>query len=219
MPLGDTAVLDGRNAPFSSTVLSKVAIEATPYLVSGLKWVDDIYREGYGWIIGCESTLESGERFRIVAVHSPAFPVQRDHWAGKDVASIKLTNNPDLWFTDILYALLRTAGVGGDANWIVGGDLNTSVLFDEPKDRGNRETLRRLNSLGLTDCLSHFHCGAVPTFQHSSKTVEHQLDYCFVNPSMLERLTQARVPSREMVFHLKPRLSDHDLVQVRLTCF
>ena len=39
---------DGRNAPFSSAILSKGAIDATPYLVSGLKWVDDIYRERYG---------------------------------------------------------------------------------------------------------------------------------------------------------------------------
>ena len=102
-------------------------------------------------------------------------------------------------------------GVGSDTNWIVGGDFNVSVLFDVPKDRGNRETLRRLNRLRLTDCLSHTQGGpgAVPTFQHTSKTVEHQLDYCFVSPAMLKRLTRARVPTHEEVFGRKPRLSDH----------
>lgn len=202
---------DGSHARFSSAILSKGAIDATPYLASELRWADDIYRERYGWIIGCRTTLDSGERFRIVGVHSPAFKVPREEWVGRDVGGIKLANNPDLWFTDILYALLRTAGISDDANWIVGGDFNVSVRFDGPKDRGNRETLRRLNCFGLTDCLSHCHggAGAVPTFQHTSKTVEHQLDYCFVSPSMLERLRRAQVPAPEEVFGRKPRLSDH----------
>jgi len=202
---------DGSHARFSSAVLSKGAIDATPYLASGLEWVDDIYRGRCGWIIGCKSTLDSGERFRVVAVHSPAFRVPRDQYDDADAAGIKLTNNPDLWFTDILYALLRTAGIADDANWIVGGDFNLSVRFDEPKDRGNGETLRRLNCLGLTDCLSHAHGGAgvVPTFQHTSKAVEDQLDYCFVSPSMLGRLARVRVPDPQKVFGRKPRLSDH----------
>ena len=67
----------------------------------------------------------------------------------------------------------------------------------------------RLNRLGLTDCLSHWHYGAVPTFQHTNKAVEHQLDYCYVNAPMLERLTQATVPNHEDVFDRKPRLGDH----------
>lgn len=200
---------DGSHTRFSSAILSKGAIDATPYLASGLKWVDDIYQERYGWIIGCESTLEAGERFRVVGVHSPALRVPRDHYDDCDAVGVKLTNNPDLWFTDILHALLRAAGIGDETNWIVAGDFNTSVLLDEPKDRGNKETLCRLNGLGLVDCLSHFHCGAIPTFQDTSKTVRKQLDYCFVNGSMLKRLRQAKVPSHQEIFGSRPRLSDH----------
>ena len=200
---------EGDNAPFSSAVLSKGAIDATPYLESELEWVNKIYRERWGWIIGCEITLDTGERFRVVTVHSPAFPIPRDQWADVDVSGIKLTNNRKLWFTEILWALLRTASISDDTNWIVGGDFNSSVKFDEPKDRGNREIIERLNALGLTDCLSHFHDGPIPTFQQSRKTVEHQIDYCYVNTPILKRLTQARVPSHEDVFHPKPRLSDH----------
>ena len=199
----------GHNAPFSSAVLAKGAIDATPYLESELEWVNKIYAERYGWIVGCEITLGSGKRFRGVTVHSPAFPIPRDQWADVDVSDIKLTNNPDLWFTEILWVLLRAASISDDTNWIVGGDFNSSVKFDEPKDRGNREIIGRLNALGLTDCLSHFRDGAMPTFQDWRKTVEHQLDYCYVNAPMLERLTQARVPSHENVFGRKPRLSDH----------
>ena len=200
---------EGENARFSSAVLSKGLINAKPYLESEFEWVNKIYSERHGWIVGCEITLDRGERFRVVAVYSPPFPIPREHWTDVDVSGIKLTNNPDLWFTEILWALLRSAGISDDSNWIVGGDFNSSVKLDEPKDTGNREFLGRLDALGLTDCLSHFHGGAVPTFQNPTKIIEHQLDYCYVNKPMLERLTQARVPSHEDVFHRTPRLSDH----------
>ena len=199
----------GHNARFSTAVLSKGSVDSTPHLESGLDWVDKIHRERYGWIVGCEVTLESGERFRVASVHAPAFPVPPDQYADVDVSSIKLKENPDLWFTEILWALLRSADVSDDVNWIVGGDFNLSVLFDEPKDRGNREIIRRLNRVGLVDCLSHSQGGPVSTFQHTGGSVEHQLDYCFVNVPMLARLTQARVPSHEDVFHRRPKLSDH----------
>ena len=200
---------EGSHAPSSTAVLSKGLIDATPYLESELGWVNRIHAERSGWIVACKTTLDSGERFRVVSVYSPAFPIPRDQWADVDTSEVKLRNNPELWFTEILWALLRSAGVSDDTNWIVGGDFNSSVLLDEPKDTGNREIIERLNALGLTDCLSHLHGGAVPTFQHPRKMVDHQLDYCYVNAPMLERLRRARVPSHEEVFDPRPRLSDH----------
>ena len=202
---------EGHNARFSTAVLSKGLIDATPYLESGLDWVDRIYGERYGWIVGCEVALESGERFRVVSVHSPAFPIPLDQYADVDASGIKLPTNPDLWFTEILWTLLRSSAIADDMNWIVGGDFNASVLFDEPKDRGNGEVIRRLNRLGLIDCLSHSHPGPVATFRAAlDGSVKHQLDYCFVNGPMLKRLRRpARVPNREDVFDRKPRLSDH----------
>ena len=200
---------EGSHARSATVVLSKGLIDATPYLASELGWVNRIHTECCGWIVACRTTLDSGERFRVISVYSPAFSIPQDQWADADVSEVKLKNNPELWFTEILWALLRRAGVSDDANWIVGGDFNSSVLFDEPKDTGNRETIERMNALGLTDCLSHFHGGAVPTFQHPRKMVDHQLDYCYVNAPMLKRLKRARVPTHEEVFSPRPRLSDH----------
>ena len=95
-------------------------------------------------------------------------------------------------------------------NWIVGGDFNSSILFDLPKDRGNREVIRRLNALGLTDCtVSHFYGESVPTFRQARGSIKHQLDYCYVNADLLERLACARVLSRQEVFGSMPKLSDH----------
>lgn len=199
----------GDNAPFSTVVLAKGAVDATPFLMSEVEWVNKIYTERYGWILGCEVIHDNGERFRVVSVHSPFFPIPREVLTDVDVSSIKLKNNPDVWFTEILWGLLRKASIADDTSWIVGGDFNSSVKFDVPTDRGNRKIVERLNALGLRDCLSHRHEGAVPTFQHTSKAVEHQLDYCYVNVPMLERLTEARVLSHGEVFDRVPRLSDH----------
>ena len=201
---------EGGNAAYSTAVLSKGPIDATPYLSSELEWVNKIYTEHPGWIIGCETTLSTGEQFRVISVHLLAKSVPRELWADVDVSGIKLTNNPDIWLTEILYALLSTSKVADGTNWIVAGDFNSSVKFDFPVDKGNREIVYRMGALGLTDCLSHFHSGAVPTFQNPrGKVVEHQLDYFYVNAPMLDRLKQARVPDCEEVFNRNPRLSDH----------
>ena len=159
--------------------------------------------------MACQVIDDAGARFHVVSVHSPAWPVPKKVVERVDLSGVKLENNPDLWFTELLWSLLRNANIVGDTNWIVGGDFNSSVKFDFPKDRGNREIVARLNALGLTDCLSNFNKAAVPTFQSPRKVVQHQLDYCYVNAPMLERLAQARVLSREEVFDRVPRLSDH----------
>lgn len=200
---------EGHHAPFSTAILSKGMIDAAPFLKSNLEWVNRIHAECHGWIVGCETELVSGGRFRVLSVHSPAGPIPSDRWPPPDAAGIKLTNNPDLWFTEILWSLMRDTKEIDDGNWIVGGDFNASVLFDSPKDRGNRQVLQRLKSIGLTECLSS-HCGApVPTFMDTQKSVKHQLDYCFVGDSMARRLVRARVPCRSSVFTQSPRLSDH----------
>lgn len=38
---------------------------------------------------------------------------------------------------------------------IVGGDFNSCVKLDIPKDTGNREILKRMNDLGLTELSDH----------------------------------------------------------------
>lgn len=200
---------NGNNTPYSSAVLSKGTINTNPYLKSDLEWINKIHETHYGWIIDCEISLSSTERFMIVAVYIPPYPIPRNWWAEIDVSCVKLTQNPDIWFTEILWRLLCNASISTDTNWIVGGDFNTSVLLDIPNDRGNREIINRINSLGLIDCLSHYHHGPVASYMHTNKVVEHQLDYVYVNAKMLKRLKQVRVPRHEDVFAQNPRLSDH----------
>lgn len=122
----------GHDAPSQTVILSKWSLSAEPFLFSNLDWVNKIHSERYGWILGCEIIDDVGARFYVVAVHIPAFHVPRQHYEGKDVAAIKLKNNPKLWFTESLWSLLQNADITDDTNWIVGGDFNSSVKFDCP---------------------------------------------------------------------------------------
>ena len=203
---------DGRNARFQTVVLTKWAINKRPFLKSDLEWVNKIHAGRYGWILGCEVVDDAAVRFRVVSVHAPAFHVPWKALDRVDVSAVKLVklkNNPKLWFTEILWSLLKKAGITDDTNWIVGGDFNSSVKFDEPRNRGNREIVDRMTELGLTDCLSPHAEKPVPTFQQTTKAVEHQLDYLYVNEPLRKRREPARVPDREEIFDQVPRVSDH----------
>ena len=199
----------GHTARIQTAVLAKGPIDKRPFLCSEFEWVNKIYRERYGWILGCEVVDDAGARFRVVSVHMPHLHIPWSSLNGADVSTIKLKNNPKLWFTEILWSLLRNANIAGDTNWIVGGDFNRSVKFDVPRNRGNQEIVDRLNDLGLTDCLSSFHQKVVPTFQQTSKEVDHQLDYLYINEPLRQRLEAARVPDRKEILDQKPRVSDH----------
>ena len=199
----------GHNARFQTAVLSKWRMNTAPFLVSELDGINDIHNRRYGWIHECSVYDDESKRYQVVSVHSPAFSVPLAETNYADFRAIKLKNNPELWFTEILWALLKNASLGNDTNWIVGGDFNSSVDFDRLQDRGNQEIIERLNDLGLTDCLSRHNGRPVPTFQHSNKSAEHQLDYLYVNDPLLNRLKSARVPGREEIFDTDPRVSDH----------
>jgi len=200
---------DGSDAPFATAILSKWEMDTRPFLKSQLGWVNRIQSQHHGWILESEVTTGLGITLRVVSVHSPAFPIPTKKLKDADVASIKLANNPRLWITEILWSLLRDLDTPEETNWIVGGDFNSSVLFDKPKDRGNGEIIRRMNALGMTDCLSHDSGQPVPTFRHAGGSISHQLDYCYVSAGLLERLRCARVLSRQEVFGPTPKLSDH----------
>lgn len=199
----------GHRAKFKSAILSKWPMETTPFLASSLDWVNAIHRERYGWLLESEVTQGNGGRLRLVSVHSPAFPIPNEALEGVDVSSINLTNNPKLWFTEILWSLLREADLDDNTGWIVGGDFNSSLLFDFPVDKGNRQVADRMNALGFIDCVHYCHGSPIPTFKHTGGTVLHQLDYCYVNARMLNRLNEVRVVSRADVFDQAKRLSDH----------
>lgn len=199
----------GIDAPYNTAVLSRWPIDSKRFLESSLDWVNKIHDKQYGWLLECTITAENQQQYRVISVHSPAERVPKSVYQEIDISAVKLPQNPDLWFTEILWSLLKDTYKDTGQKWIVGGDFNTSIHFDKPRDRGNQEVIARMNHCGFEDCLSKHHAEYVPTFRHSRGRVTHQLDYCYVNSPLLKQLRHVSVLGRAEVFQRKPMLSDH----------
>ena len=170
-------------------------------------WVNAIQREFPGWLVGREIVNSaSGPCLNVVSVHSPAFPIWpiedgcdrlNNIMASVDIAPIKLDNFNQIWFTQILCSLLKGKGTGvaDDADWIVAGDFNSSVLL-KPKKMGAAEIINLMNDLGLRDCIFESFGEHVPTFRAKAKNAGpaiHQLDYVYAGKAVFKRLTKVLV--------------------------
>ena len=212
--------LGGGKAKFGTAVLArretdwKIGSEVT--WKSEHDWVNRIQERFPGWLVGRQVENGSGDRYMAVSVYSPAWPL----WCkeckegrsasckrpalceildGVDVTPVKLKAPYQryLWFTEILWSLLKGVTAGdGASKWIVAGDFNISVLFDKPKNRGNGEIIARLNALGLFDCVFRHHRKHEPTYwafrgrkRKPQQPPVHQLDYVYVSAPVLDRLS------------------------------
>ena len=104
-------------------------------------------------------------------------------------------------------------------SWIVAGDFNLSETFDNwpGGPRGNVEYLERMQSIGFTECLRHYHGKLVPTFRNPrGGAIKHQIDHLFVSPPLIEHLCDCRTGDPDRLFgeglsdHL-PIIADFDL--------
>jgi endonuclease/exonuclease/phosphatase (EEP) superfamily protein YafD len=145
-----------------------------------------------------------------MSVYSLAIPVPGHHWKDQDTEGIQLPMNRDLWATEIMWSTLRMMPSLSTEPWIVGGDLNTSVLFDIPKPRGNQLILDRMAEIGLPSIDLSGNGEPVPTFRSSRGHFVHQLDHLFANHQMLDHLIGCEVyEDTERIFGSRPMLSDH----------
>ena len=58
-------------------------------------------------MLGCTTMLTSGQSVNLISVYSPAWHVPDSRLDGVDYASVKLENNPKIYCTEILWALLK----------------------------------------------------------------------------------------------------------------
>jgi len=198
----------GKDQRFHTVILYRLG-EVTPIsLTSKTAWVNDELDRFAGNLLAGKITVDS-IKVNVVSVYSPAWPVDRQRLAGIDVSDIKLPQNPDVWVTELLWSALKDTPT--EANWIVGGDLNSSETFDylwRGGPRGNREILDRMTNLGLTEVLRHVKGQLVPTFRNSSnKRVLHQMDHLFVSRQLIGDCPACETGSAERVFG--GGLSDH----------
>jgi|TARA_B100000959_G_scaffold90498_1_gene96248 endonuclease/exonuclease/phosphatase family metal-dependent hydrolase len=201
---------NGKPQKFKTAVLSKFQISEANKLISKKDWINREYEHFDGNILYCSTRLNSSGPLNLISVYSPAWFIPDERLEGIDVSAVKLENNPKIYCTEILFALLKD-NVAATENWIVSGDFNSSTTFDwmwGKSPRGNQEIIDRLNSLGLVDGLSSFNKGLVPTFRNpSNKKIIHQLDYIYLSENLLKTLKYSKPINDKNIF--ENQISDH----------
>jgi len=173
-------------------------------------WVGSELEYFAGNLVAHRIRLLSGAEVNCICVYSPAWPVDRERLKGVDTAGVQLTQNRDVWVTDLLWAALSHIADELGESWVIAGDLNSSETFDawSGGPRGNREYLDRMASLGLVECLRESQGGLTPTFRNpKGGAIKHQMDHLFVTLPLAERLETCQTGSQDEVFGAK--LSDH----------
>lgn len=201
---------NGRFHRFQSVLLVRGAIGASLRLPAPYDWVARELDFFAGNLPAFSITFADGTPLNAICVYSPAWPVSRDRLDGIDVSGVKLTQNPYVWVTDLLWASLNHERPAPPPEWIIAGDFNSSETFDQWRGgpRGNREYLDRMASLGLVECLRHAQGKLTPTFRNArGGAMKHQIDHLFVTQGLAARLVRCETGSQTIVFDRG--LSDH----------
>ena len=199
----------GRSQRFHSAILAREQIKERVELKSDLAWVDRELQRFSANLLAYRIALGGSSDAVAVCVHSPAWPLDRARLRGEDLGLVKLTQNVDVWVTDLLLAALRCRPIDG-VDWIIAGDFNLCESFDQWQNgpRGNREWLDRMSAIGFTECLRDSQGPLTPTFRKPGATVPTaQVDHLFVTARLRDRLSVCTTGEPGRVFG--SRLSDH----------
>jgi endonuclease/exonuclease/phosphatase family metal-dependent hydrolase len=123
---------------------------------------------------------------------------------------VKLSQNPDVWVTNLLVAALKADPVFTSAQWIIAGDFNSCETFDRWRGgpQGNRQWLDRMATMGLIECLRFSRGALTPTYRHPrSLDPKSQIEYIFVSSKLSDRLLNCQTGDRDRVYNDK--MSDH----------
>lgn len=154
---------------------------------------------------------EAGDLW-LVSLHSSATPYKADQLAAlPSLDGIARCSDDALWQIDVAIYDLRNLLSG--QRFIVGGDLNSALLFDQLRGTdSNRRLLNNIAAAGLVDLrLRHFDAEQRTFFRDGNGP--YQLDHVFSDRSTEPLVTSWRVAT-EVVTEL--RLSDHAPIMLTL---
>lgn len=200
----------GKPQRFENVIVSRLPLQNGLSLTSDIDWVQREL-EVFSGNIQTAAVLASGQRVNLINLYSPAWPVKASRLENEDVSSVKLSLNPDVWCTDLVWEALRKTEDAFAHPLIVGGDFNSSETFDylwSGGPRGNLETIERFNALGLTEALRGKAKVLAPTFRNpKGGKVIHQLDHLYLTKDLWRTCSHCRVGEQDDVF--SKGLSDH----------
>jgi endonuclease/exonuclease/phosphatase family metal-dependent hydrolase len=199
----------GADQIFSNVIMVRGTIGPAVQLTSTLPWVRNELSLFSNNVFAVQIEPHCSSPFVGVCVYSPAWPVDRKRLSAADISDVRLTQNNDVWVTDLLREALLNADLSAGAPWVVAGDFNMCETFDAWRGgpRGNREFLDRLLALGLTDCLRFSRGALTPTFKTlRTGLIKSQIDYIFATDALLERLISCDTGPEEII---PSGVSDH----------
>jgi len=200
----------GSTQSFGTALLVKGRFGEPLDLPAPATWISAELERFAGNLVACQLLPNRGPAIKAISVHSPAWHLDRERLSSIDVAGVRLTQNPDVWLADILWASLQHLRPAPQDHWIVAGDFNLSETFDFGRGgpRGNREYLDRMEAIGLVECLRRARGALTPTYRNTGVgAIVHQLDHLFTTDALTQRLVACDVAPRNRV--LDANLSDH----------
>jgi len=148
----------------------------------------------------------------LASIHSNAYPVRlEDLPAGVSVDGMPRCDDKSVWEVELIAHELPR--VFGTSRFVVGGDLNSGLLFDSTYGRqSNARLFQNLASAGLIDLRKRFHEAEQRTYFKEGKR-PYQLDHVFSDAA-----TERAVRSWKVLADVAAveRLSDHAPIEVVL---
>ncbi len=201
----------GQEQKFGTAILLRGDIIAPLTLSTDWPWCNQVLDHFHGNLVGLTVDCGANKKLNVLSIYSPAWPIPADLLQDADVSGVRgKYSKGDLWVMDLLLSALRGVDLEGE-DWILGGDLNSSITFDHlwgTEPRGNLEFLEQMETLGLLELLRHHQGHVTPTFCNPrGGQIIHQMDHLFATPSISARLKSCNVGDQQRVF--SKSLSDH----------
>ena len=166
-----------------------------------------------GYICGAKITLPKFGQCSFISIH--AYPSKVDekylHKLQKEV--LKTENAKDVWPGDLIWWLTRKLTKSTN-QVIIGGDWNTSLLFDKVYGpRGNLGFFSRMKETGWFDALKKFSSDEIQTY-YKKNSGPYQLDHIFLTEELYKDLKDGRVQNSNQILSASdhaPVLLDFDI--------
>ena len=190
--------------------LLRANLTAILQLTAPEDWITKELSHFEGNLVAKQIRINKNLLLNVISVYNPAWYIDRKRLENIDTTKVHLSQNPDVWVADLLWASLNQMQPGATELWIIGGDFNLSETFDLWRGcpRGNREYLDRMAALGFMEVLRYSKGKLTPTFRNTSNgLIKHQMDHLFITQPLAQYLISCDTGSVERIFD--QGLSDH----------
>lgn len=93
---------NGRPQMFGTAIIVKGSVVEEKRCSTEWGWVNEELARFEGCFVAARVELSAGPCLQVMSVHSPAWPVDRERLKNIDTTGVQLTQNRDVWGTELL---------------------------------------------------------------------------------------------------------------------